>query len=83
MAGTIDRIPAPALFVFSGLTQYGGAALAVSLFARIPADGVAWARVAVAAVVLLAWRRPWRARGLPRGAAGGYPAGFPRRPREP
>jgi len=62
VAGAIDRIPAPALFVFSGLTQYGGAALAVSLFARIPADGVAWARVAVAAAVLLAWRRPWRRR---------------------
>ena len=62
MAGALERVPAPALFVVSGLTQYGGAALAVSLFARIPADGVAWARVAVAAVVLLAWRRPWRQR---------------------
>lgn len=57
-------MPAPLLFVLSGLTQYAGAALAVGLFAVLPADAVAWARVAVAAVVLLAWRRPWRTREL-------------------
>ena len=58
----VDRIPAPALFAVSGLTQYAGAALAVPLFALGPADGVAWGRIAFAALVLLAWRRPWRAR---------------------
>ncbi len=56
----VGRTPAPALFVVSGLGQYVGAALAVGLFATMPAAGVAWARVAAAAVVLLAWRRPWR-----------------------
>jgi len=53
-------VPAPLLFVVSGLTQYVGAALAVGLFAVLPAGTVAWLRIAVSAVVLLAWRRPWR-----------------------
>lgn len=52
-------MPAPALFVLSGLTQYAGAALAVGLFAQVAAPTVAWLRIAVSAVVLLAWRRPW------------------------
>ncbi len=56
----LGRVPAPALFVASGLTQYLGAALAVGLFARIAPAGMAWLRVLVAAAVLLAWRRPWR-----------------------
>ncbi|WP_213281025.1 EamA family transporter [Cellulomonas hominis] len=55
-------MPAPALFLVSGLAQYGGAALAVALFAVIASPTVAWLRIAVAALVLLAWRRPWRAR---------------------
>ncbi|MBO0899055.1 EamA family transporter [Cellulomonas sp. zg-ZUI222] len=57
-------MPAPLLFVVSGLTQYAGAALAVGLFAVVPAGTVAWLRVSVAAVILLAWRRPWRVREL-------------------
>lgn len=57
-------MPAPLLFVVSGLTQYVGAALAVGLFAVLPAGTVAWLRIAVSAVVLLAWRRPWRVREL-------------------
>lgn len=60
--GVLGRVPAPALFAVSGLAQYGGAALAVGLFAVVPAPTVAWLRIAVAALVLLAWRRPWRAR---------------------
>jgi inner membrane transporter RhtA len=55
-------VPAPALFLVSGLAQYGGAALAVALFAVVPSPTVAWLRIAVAALVLLAWRRPWRLR---------------------
>ncbi|WP_420122091.1 EamA family transporter [Nakamurella sp.] len=58
--GLADRVPAPAVFLTSGLTQYVGAALAVGLFAVLPAASVAWWRIAVSAVVLLAWRRPWR-----------------------
>lgn len=60
--GALGRVPAPALFLVSGLAQYGGAALAVALFAVVASPTVAWLRIAVAAVVLLAWRRPWRAR---------------------
>jgi inner membrane transporter RhtA len=56
------RIPAPVLFLASGLTQYCGAAIAVSLFAVLAAPAVAWWRIAVSALVLLAWRRPWRQR---------------------
>ncbi|HWJ84329.1 MAG TPA: EamA family transporter, partial [Cellulomonas sp.] len=55
-------MPAPLLFVLSGLTQYAGAALAVGLFATLAAPTVAWLRIAVAAVVLVVWRRPWRTR---------------------
>ena len=58
----LGRVPAPALFVVSGLTQYLGAAIAVGLFTVLPAPTIAWARVAVAAVVLGLWRRPWRTR---------------------
>lgn len=53
---------APALFVAQGMTQYVGASLAVVLFAVMPATTVAWWRLALAAIVLLAWRRPWRGR---------------------
>ncbi|WP_370524217.1 DMT family transporter [Cellulomonas sp. APG4] len=58
----VGRVPAPALFVVSGLSQYLGAALAVGLFARLGAAQVGWLRLVAAAAVLLAWRRPWRAR---------------------
>ncbi len=56
------RVPAPALFVASGLTQYAGAALAVGLFAVIAAPTVAWLRMLVAAVALVLVSRPWRVR---------------------
>ncbi|ANC32308.1 Threonine/homoserine exporter RhtA [Isoptericola dokdonensis DS-3] len=60
--GTLDRVPAPALFVVSGLTLYLGAAVAVGLFDTLGAPTVSWWRIVLAAVVLLAWRRPWRRR---------------------
>ncbi|MBC7290243.1 MAG: EamA family transporter [Actinotalea sp.] len=61
-SGALDRVPAPAIFVVSGLTLYLGAALAVGLFAVLPAATVAWLRIVVAAAVLVAWSRPWRRR---------------------
>lgn len=45
----------------SGLTQYVGAAIAIGLFQVMGPASVAWWRMCVAAVVLIAWRRPWRA----------------------
>ena len=41
--------------------MYLGAALAVVLFNRVSPAGLAWLRMLVAALVLLAWRRPDRA----------------------
>jgi inner membrane transporter RhtA len=61
-AATIARLPAQSLFILGALSQYVGAALAVLLFASVPAAGVAWLRVLAAAAVLVAWRRPWRRR---------------------
>ena len=55
----LARVPAPALFVGSGLAQYLGAAIAVTLFTQIAAPGIAWLRILAAALGLLAWRRPW------------------------
>jgi threonine/homoserine efflux transporter RhtA len=53
-----SRIPAPVWFVAGGISMYAGAALAVGLFDRIAPAGVAVLRMAGAAAVLLAWRRP-------------------------
>jgi inner membrane transporter RhtA len=50
--------PPELFFVVGAVSQYLGAALAVLLFDRVAAAGVALLRVAGAAVVLLIWRRP-------------------------
>jgi inner membrane transporter RhtA len=61
VAGRAGTIPAPILFVLSGISMYAGAAIAVGLFGHSTPAGVAWLRCLGAAVVLLAWRRPSRA----------------------
>jgi len=53
-------VPAPAWFVVSALFHYLGPAFAVLLFARVAPLGVAWLRIATSALLLAAWRRPWR-----------------------
>jgi inner membrane transporter RhtA len=56
------RQPPPHLyFAVSAVFHYLGPSFAVLLFARVPVLGVAWLRVASAAVVFALWRRPWRA----------------------
>ncbi len=60
-----DRLPPQALFVLGATSQYVGAALAVLLFASVPAAGVAWLRVVASAAVLVAWKRPWRTTWTP------------------
>lgn len=55
----LGRVPVPFLFLTSGAAQYYGAALAVGLFAVVGAPQVAWLRIAVSALLLLAWRRPF------------------------
>jgi len=62
IASRLDRLPPPSMFVLGAVSQYVGSALAVLLFASVPAAGVAWLRVVASAGVLLAWRRPWRTR---------------------
>lgn len=57
----LERVPAPALFITGGISQYTGAAFAVGLFAVMPAHTVGWLRALISALVLLAFVRPWRA----------------------
>jgi inner membrane transporter RhtA len=54
-----ERVPAHAYFVGSAIFHYLGPAFAVLLFARVGPLGTAWLRIAAAALVLCAWRRPW------------------------
>ena len=55
-----DRVPPQAWFVVSAVFHYLGPAFAVLLFARVAPLGVAWLRIAAAALVFALWRRPWR-----------------------
>ncbi len=55
------KAPPHAAFVVSALFHYLGPAFAVLLFARVDVLGVAWLRIASAALVFALWRRPWRA----------------------
>src|SRR3954454_19122901 len=55
------RTPPQAYFVGSALFHYLGPSFAVLLFARVDVLGVAWLRIASAAMVFALWRRPWRA----------------------
>jgi inner membrane transporter RhtA len=62
------RPPPHAYFAVSAVFHYLGPAFAVLLFARVAVLGVAWLRIAAAALVFAAWRRPWRRlHGLDRG----------------
>ncbi len=61
--GALDRFSPEALFVISGISQYTGAVIAVSLFDDVSPATMAWLRVIGAAIVLTAftWRsqRGW------------------------
>ena len=60
-AALVDRAPPHLYFLISAVFHYLGPAFAVLLFARIDVLGVAWLRIASAAVIFAIWRRPWRA----------------------
>ncbi len=61
------RVPPHVYFVGSAVFHYLGPAFAVLLFARVEPLGVAWLRLASAALIFAVWRRPWRVwRGLDR-----------------
>jgi inner membrane transporter RhtA len=55
-----DRVPPHVYFVVSAVFHYLGPAFAVLLFARVDVLGVAWLRIASAALVFAVWRKPWR-----------------------
>jgi len=53
-------MPPSAYFVGSAIFHYLGPSFAVLLFARVEPLGLAWLRIASAALIFAAWRRPWR-----------------------
>ena len=59
-APVTERVPPHLYFVVSAVFHYLGPAFAVLLFAYVAPLGVAWLRIASAAVVFAVWRRPWR-----------------------
>jgi len=60
VAGAVAALPPSSFFVTSAVFHYLGPSLAVLLFAHVDVLGVAWLRIASAAVVFALWRRPWR-----------------------
>src|SRR5277367_6227062 len=61
---TVRAVPPHAYFGVSAVFHYLGPAFAVLLFAHVDVLGVAWLRIATAALILGVWRRPWRAPGI-------------------
>jgi inner membrane transporter RhtA len=59
LAPRLNRIPPVAYFVVSAVFHYLGPAFAVLLFAQLDVLGVAWLRIASAALIFALWRRPW------------------------
>jgi len=59
---TPPRVSRPALgaVLVASVFHYAGPSFAVLLFVHVGPLGVAWLRLASAAVVLAVWRRPWR-----------------------
>src|SRR4051795_7232607 len=76
--GGLERVPPHAYFVGSAVFHYLGPAFAVLLFARVDALGVAWLRIASAAVVFAAWRGPRRPAARPRRSGRRRPSCSPR-----
>ena len=60
IARTVSRLPPASFFATSAVFHYLGPSLAVLLFVHVHALGVAWLRIAAAAVFFSLWRRPWR-----------------------
>lgn len=55
-----EGVPPHLYFIASAVFHYLGPSFAVLLFARVDVLGVAWLRIASAALIFAAWRRPWR-----------------------
>lgn len=54
------RVPPQMWFVVSAVFHYLGPAFAALLFSQIGVLGVAWFRIASAAVIFAIWTKPWR-----------------------
>src|SRR5688500_19732786 len=61
LPSAVVSAPPQVYFIGSAVFHYLGPAFAVLLFARVDVLGVAWLRIAAAALVFALWRRPWRA----------------------
>jgi inner membrane transporter RhtA len=62
----MNRLPPHIFFLVSAVFHYLGPAFAVLLFVHVSVLGVAWLRIASAALVFAIWRRPWRfLKGMP------------------
>src|SRR5205814_6644334 len=59
-ANVTTSIPPQVFFFVSAIIHYLGPAFAVLLFSSVPVLGVAWFRIASAAVVFAVSRQPWR-----------------------
>jgi threonine/homoserine efflux transporter RhtA len=56
----VSKLPPQSFFLVSAVFHYLGPSFAVLLFARVSVLGVAWLRIATAAIMFASWRRPWR-----------------------
>ena len=56
----MKRPPPHLYFLVSAVFHYLGPSFAVLLFVHLPVLGVAWLRIASAALIFALWRRPWR-----------------------
>ena len=60
LAALTGRVPPQGYFVVSAVFHYLGPACAALLFNFVQPLGVAWLRIASAALVFCIWRKPWR-----------------------
>lgn len=59
-ARAVMQLPPASYFMVSAVFHYAGPSFAVLLFVHVDVLGVAWLRIATAAIVFALWRRPWR-----------------------
>ena len=59
-ANVTANIPPQVFFFVSAIFHYLGPAFAVLLFSSVSVLGVAWFRIASAAIIFAVWRRPWK-----------------------
>jgi inner membrane transporter RhtA len=60
LSATAGRVPPQAWFGVSAVFHYLGPSFAVLLFPAVGVLGVAWLRIASAALIFAPWTRPWR-----------------------